>query len=95
MKVTQTHPSKIIFHSMFVEMELQSQLRDRNRRSVIPEWEVIFYPDDVKQEHTFDSTDDFKLSDAQLLGYAKMVSKLRHHVRLEALQLINSQSQDG
>ena len=90
MKVTATQPSRLLLHSMFVDIELQKQLRERSRRSVVPAWEVLFFPEDFKKEHEFDSLDDWRLTDFELEKYAKLVSKMRTEVRREAIGIINS-----
>jgi hypothetical protein len=66
MKITQQYPETVLCYSMFVELTLQKQLRENSRRSVVPAWESLFFPDDFKKEHDLEDLERWRLSDEQL-----------------------------
>ena len=77
MKITQQYPETVLCHSMFVELTLQKQLRENSRRSVVPAWESLFFPDDFKKLHNFEDLDGWRLSDEKLEQFAITISRLR------------------
>jgi hypothetical protein len=66
MKITATEPTRILSHSMLAEVSIQSVLRDRTRRSEIPAWESVFFPDDFKRNHVCQDLEAWRLSENRL-----------------------------
>lgn len=92
MRITETSPSKVQGYSVDLELQTQVAIRTVNRRSDIPEWQPLFYPDDFASENTIESLDQWKLSDADLVHYAKVASKIRTNIRVEALKIFKALS---
>lgn len=92
MKVTASEPQRVLAHSMYVEKTMQRQLRDKSKRSLVPAWEAIFYPDDFKRENKIEDLETWQLPVKSLEQYAKVVSRLRAEVRAKAIKAIREDS---
>lgn len=87
MRVSSTTPSKVVGHSVDLELQTQVAIRTANRRSEIPEWQPLFYPDDFASENRIDSLAQWELTADTLKQYAKAATQIRAGIRGEALKI--------
>lgn len=66
MLIKQDSPANVQGYSVDLELQTQVGIRAANRRSVVPQWEPEFYPDDFASENKIESLDQWKLTDAVL-----------------------------
>ena len=60
-----------------LDQSMQRALRDRELPGARTSWKLLLFPKQFAAEKTFESLDDWKLSEKQLIDYGKQVTKLR------------------
>lgn len=91
MQVNETSPTQIQAYSVELELQTQVGIRSVNRRSVVPEWSPLFYPDDFASQNIIENLDDWRIPAEQLEKFAKQSSKIRSEIRQRVLAVLKEQ----
>lgn len=89
--------SRVTIHAIQTEVNIQKILRENNKRLTIPEYKLLFWPNEWARENLITDLEQFKLSDDQLKKIGKQATKIRTQLRARALRMTpeNPQSENN